>query len=118
MTNLSESANSERFKVTETANGEIEYTGNEPFSGTLLATLHSAATPAEANYRISIAINNSTPVFATAAYMPLSLKDVGDSVTVIFPVSIVKGDTIKLQIAGDGTSQNVTIAHGQLSISM
>ena len=118
MENLSESANSERFKVTETTNGEIEYTGNEPFSGTLLATLHSAATPSEANYRISIAINNATPVFATAAYMPLSLKDVGDSVTVIFPVSVVKGDTIKLQIAGDGTSQNVTIAHGQLSVSM
>ncbi len=114
--NLTESANNERFKLIDAGNGQIQYIGNEPFSGTLLATLHSESEPTEANYRISMSINDVVPTFATAAYMPLSLKDVGDSVTVIFPVDIVKGDTVKLQIAGDGTGQDVAIAHGQLSV--
>lgn len=116
MENLTESSNNERFKVIDDTNGELEYTGHEPISVTLLATLHSESAPSEADYRISFSLNAATPVFATASYMPLSLKDVGDGVTVIFPLDLVTGDTIKLQIAGDGTSQNVAIAHGQLSI--
>ena len=116
ITNLIAGSNIERFSVADVLTGKLQYDGLEPFEGTLTATFHSNTLPAQAEYRFAVSINDAVPIFASATYMPLSLKAVGDSVNLVLPVSMVTGDTVKIMIAGDGSSVNVTIAHGQLSI--
>lgn len=116
LTNVVAGSNIERFSLTGAANGVLTYDDTRDFEGTLFATLATESTPAEANYRIAVSINGAIPVFATAIYMPLTVKDQGQSVALVLPDSLVSGDTVQLMIAGDGTSTNVALAHGQLSI--
>ena len=111
-------ANIERFDLIDTTNGQLRYAGQNPFSGTLFATFHTnIGATSEGDYRFAISINGVVPTFATAAYMPMSVKDVGDAVTLVMAVALNPSDTIKIMIAGDGSSvPDVVIGHGQLSI--
>jgi len=63
-----------------------------------------------------VSINGAVPTFATAAYVPLSLKDTGDGATLVLPVTLATNDTVQVMIAGDGTGVDVAIAHGQLAV--
>lgn len=109
-------SNIERWSLTNANNGVLTYDDSASFEGTLFASIATESAPTEANYRIAMSINGAVPVFATAIYMPLTVKDQGQSVALDLPVSIVSGDTIQLMIAGDGTSENVAIAHGQITV--
>ena len=106
------------FGIIDTKTGELTYTGDMPFSGQMIASFHTEATGlTEAVYRFAISINQATPVFATAPYALLSIKDVGDGVVVLSPVELVQGDDVRIMIAGDGFSDNLVVAEGSILIS-
>ena len=104
-----------RFKVVNADIGQIVYTG---LNRTLLKIEVNLWPPSgsviEANYRVAVNINDETLTYATTPYAPLQLKDVGDIARYDKFVTLNPGDTIKVQMAGDGTSENITLAHGQI----
>lgn len=117
LSGVSAGTNIERWELSDAATAELTYIGLTNFEGTLIASLHTElGNITEANYRFAISKNGATPVYATAAYMPLSLKDVGDSITLVFSISVVTGDRIKIDLAGDGSGADLVMGFGQISI--
>lgn len=112
---LIERPSTERFKLISTF-GVWEYTGNEPFEGLLTATIFAMKTGATANYRFTLGINGATPNFANSPYTPMEVKTSKIGVTMLSPLSLVKGDTFEINVAGDGTSDMITPTDLLLSV--
>lgn len=106
---------SQRFKHISDA-PEWEYTGNEPFDGLLTATIFATKTGSTANYRFSVGVGGATPVFATAIYAPMEVKTSKVGITLLFPLQLVKDDTVRIYKAGDGTSDTIDITDLSVSI--
>ena len=70
---LTENAVTERWTLTNATNGVFTYNGSKPFVGKLTASISALKIGADADYRFSVAINNTAPAFATAAYAPSEL---------------------------------------------
>lgn len=105
----------ERFKVVE--DGTWEYTGLEPIKMVIYGSLTVFKGGATAAYRFTYAINDEVPTFATAHYHPVEVKTDKISIPVLLEVgTMVKGDTVQLKIAGDGTSDSITVSDASLVV--
>jgi len=109
--------NAQLFTLVDPLNGTIRYDGAIEFDTTYDAIFHTSLSPTEADYRVSVAVNDTDPDYnvddSDIGYMVLSLKDKGDSVHIEIPIVLQPGDTVRPSIAGQGTSVNLILAHGQ-----
>jgi len=100
---------SERIKLIDASAGIWEITSNEPVTGNVDARIWHTKTGSDQNYRMALSINGAVPVFATAQYAPMGITTLKQHTTGLFPISgLVKGDTIQLMSAGDGTTNSPT----------
>lgn len=105
-----------RFFVSDFITGEITFVGRKPFRGSITMMFASANTLVpNADYRITFQKNSDVPVYATANYMPLSLKGEGDMVSLTLALTLQPGDSFKPKIAGEGTTIGLAIANGIIS---
>lgn len=105
-----------RFFVSDFITGEITFVGRKPFRGSITMMFASANTLVpNADYRITFQKNSDVPVYATANYMPLSLKGEGDMVSLTLALTLQPGDSFKPKIAGEGTTIGLVIANGIIS---
>ena len=89
--------------------GKFTYTGFEDVEGALTAVISAQKAGSTVNYRFTISVNGVAPVFASAVYTPMEVKAAKVSQTLVSPVSLVRGDTVQLMVAGDGTGDDLTI---------
>lgn len=99
----------QRFRVIDEVTGEVEYTGNEIFDGNLTATIGSVKSGAEANYNFILAKNGI--IEARKPYVTMGIKSTLTNVTLVSPIRLVKGDTMLIEVAGVGTTDNLTIVN-------
>jgi len=99
----------ERFKLIDDIAAIWEYTANEPFNGKLTGNLSGIKTGSTGKYRIAMSTNGVVPTFATANYIQMEVKTTTIGTPLEFSVILNKGDTIQLMMAGDGTSDNITV---------
>jgi hypothetical protein len=110
-------SNEERFVLKDAATGEMTYVGKRPFKGTYTVNLQAFKPGASlATYRLAISINQAVPVFASAPYTTLDLRDTTEFVGRIDIVNLQPEDDIRVMIAGDGFTTAPTIVEGQLVI--
>ncbi len=107
----------QRFILTNATTGEFTYIGSEDLDGEILAIVNAIKSGSSENYRFAISINGATPVFATAPFDTIEVKTAKISVSVLKPISIINGQTIKIMIAGDGTNDNLTITDLTINIT-
>jgi len=107
-----------RFFVEDFVTGELIYKGLKPLRGiaSLVIASSNSGVP-NADYRFTFQHNDDVPVFATAPYMPMSLKAEGDQITMVFPLKLNPGDRFRVKIAGDGTGTDLAVAHGTITFS-
>ncbi len=99
----------ERFKLIDTTAAIWEFTGNEPFNGKLTGNLSSIKTGSTQTYRIAMSTNGVVPTFATANYIKFEVKTDTVGTPLEFSVILDTGDIFQLMIAGDGTSDGITV---------
>jgi hypothetical protein len=99
----SESSNIERFKLTNTTTGELEYEGVEDFSGEFIVTIsaQSAGATQEFWWRL---VKNGSP-FSDSIVAARSTAGATGSITLSVPVTLTNGDKIRMQVLNhEGTS--------------
>lgn len=116
LTNAIQDPSTERFKLTDIDRGTLTYTGLEPVSGNIVATISALKSGSTENYRFAVSINSAQPVFATAFYAPGELKTVKVQTTLLAEVQLFTGDTVEVYAAGDGTGNNFTTTDYQFQI--
>lgn len=109
-TTVNQNSATSRFTLIDAINGTWRYDGLNPISGIVTAILSAIKSGATANYRFSISIDGSVPVFASASYAPLEVKTTKVHAPFRSPISDFQpGQTFQMMVAGDGTSDNITI---------
>ena len=106
---FAENSVTQRFKLTDTTAAIFTLTALEAFSGFLRGGLTAVKTGSTANYRFAMSTNSVVPTFATANFVPIEVKTTKVSVPLLFVVDLSKGETIQVMVAGDGTSDVLTI---------
>jgi len=109
VTGFSEDAVTEGFKLINSTNGIIELTALKDFSGFISGSLSALKTGSTSNYRFAASTNSVVPTFATAAYIPMEVKTTKVNIALEFSVDLSEGDTIQIMVAGDSTSDSLTI---------
>ena len=109
-------ASTERFTLIVAVNAIWRYDDPRPFSGRVIATISGIKAGSIANYRFALSINGVLPIFATATYTPMEVKTTKVQVTLSLPVSLVQNDNVRIMIAGDGTSDDMTTTDLSMSI--
>jgi hypothetical protein len=89
--------------------GVFRYIGLNPFSGLFIATINASKLGVVVNYRFAVSIDGAVPVFATAEYARMEVKTTNVQVTFQSHVTVTPGQTVQLMVAGDGTSNSLTI---------
>lgn len=107
VTGSSSGALIERFSLTDAATGELTYTGVDPFSGFFLASISGLKAGSTEKYTFTIAVNDVVPAGAPEASMEVK-NDLVNKV-LLGSISLDPLDTVKLQVKGVGTSDDVTI---------
>lgn len=106
---FSQEAVSEGFKLTNSGDGKFTLTAIKDFAGFMTGSLSALKTGSTANYRFAMSTNGAIPTFATANYVPMEVKTTKVNIALQFSVELSKGDTIQIMVAGDGTSNSLTI---------
>ena len=108
-------SNIERWSLTDTTTGELTYNGIEPFSGTISAQLSTLGETGSPEYRFR-AVKNG----AALADGIESVREAGAvqivTTGLVAPVSVVTGDTIRLQVNNIDNAEDITITHLSVSI--
>jgi hypothetical protein len=105
----------ERVSLVDAASGRMRYDGEAPIRLALAFLLFSEKAGASAAlYRITVSINGVVPVFATAPYAPLELRDTNRQLAYTPTVQLSPGDEIQPMIAGDPDTAAVTFTDGQI----
>ena len=108
----------ERFIINNILTGELTYIGERPFKGLLSMTMHTSLVTTNNDYRFTVSINQAVPIFDSepGPYATLSLKSVGDRVTILIPIELQTGDDVKMMIAGISNSINLNLLEGSINI--
>lgn len=101
---------SERFTLTDATDGIYRYDGEKPIIARIVGLVTGFKSGSTESYRFTASLNGAIPVFATAPYAPLEIKTTKSASTVLKAVTLVKNDTLQVMVAGDGTSDNLTIS--------
>lgn len=109
-------SNIERWTLTDATTGEMRYDGLQPFSGTLLAQVSLQAAGGSPAYAFRVVKNGAVlpDGIETTVETPDALTVVG--VGLLAPVMVVNGDLIRLQVANQDGTDDVTISHLSVSI--
>ena len=108
-------ANIERWSLTNTTTGEVTYNGIEPFSGTVFAQLSTLGETGSPEFRFR-AVKNGV-VLADGIETVREAGAVQIVTTgLVAPVSVVTGDTVRLQVNNIDDATDITIAHLSVSI--
>ncbi len=97
----------ERFKLIDPVAGEIMYTGQSDFSGFVNYIITSFKTGTAQDYLFSSALNSVIP--EGQAYIRRTVTTSSSVSLLAVPAQLSYGDTIKLQVAGVGTTNIITI---------
>lgn len=117
LTGLIADDTTELWTLIDAADGVMRYDGLGDFIGTMFATIWAIKTTALANYRFALSIDGAIPVFASAFYAPMEVKTSKVGIPMIKPIRISPGQTVQLMIAGDGTTDNLTITDIALNLT-
>lgn len=99
--------NIERFRMIDEATGELEYLGLEPFEGTITASISAFKSGSTETYNFTVAVNGS--IVQHAPFVERDITTALGNMVLIAPISMVTGDTFKLQVASVGTTNSITI---------
>ena len=117
LTGLVQDDSTELWTLIDPIAGVMRYDGHAPFIGSMFMTISAVKTGVLKNYRFAVSVDGAIPVFATAFYAPMEVKTTKVTIPAVKPVSIVSGQTIQLMIAGDGTTDAITITDIILNLS-
>ena len=107
------SSNIERWKIISPT-GDLEYVGNEPFSGTLMANLTAAGTLGGVDYEFR-AIKNGSPTpddIISGITTTTALRNAN----LLVPVTAIKGDLFRLQVQNIVNDDDITIINLSINI--
>ena len=97
-------SNIELWSLTDTTTGELTYNGLQDFSGELIASLSCTSTGGVQEFEFRVVVNGAATADAVIASVEMSSSP-KIVVALISPISIVTGDTVRLQVQNvDGTS--------------
>jgi len=114
---FSEESITQRFKLINSTNGIFELTALEDFEGFLSGSLSATKSGNTENYRFTISTNSVIPTFATANYIPMEVAQLTKiNIPLEFFVSLSRGDTIQIMVAGDGTSDSLIVSDMVISV--
>lgn len=103
----------ERWKLVDEVNGTFEYTGNEPFDGSMSFDFTVESSGGTVGFLFKI-VHDIGSGFVDLPDLVVVLADVGgdaQSVTKTFPLRAVKGDMIKPQVTRVGGSGVITASY-------
>lgn len=107
----------ERFKLIDQVAGVWEVTSNEPVTGQVDLRIWPIKAGSNQDYRLVLSINDNVPVFASEPYAPMEVQSVKTHATALFPfTNLVKGDTLQIKVAGDGTTASLTFTDVQMEL--
>jgi len=116
VTGMVENSVSERFTLINAVIGLFRYDGSKPITSEIQAVLTAVKVGSTEQYRFSVSVNGAIPVFASAVYAPMEVKTTEVDTTVLVPLSLVNGDTVQVMVAGDGTSDGLTITDAVIRV--
>lgn len=102
-------SNAERFELGSSVVATCTYFGDDPFNGELVAVITGFKAGATETYRFTVGLNLVVPSPSQTPYAPLEVKTTIDTTTLIFPISLIKSDNVRIYVQGVGTSDNPTI---------
>jgi len=115
---LTESSNTERWKIIDTTNGTFEYTGNEPFDGFLVFDFTGVSSGGAQEFRFKFQ-HDIGAGFVDLPDNVEALVEVGStagSVTKHVPVQAVKGDLLKPEITRNAGTSTITISYATITV--
>ncbi|MCP4493130.1 MAG: hypothetical protein GY820_38400 [Gammaproteobacteria bacterium] len=102
-----ESSNIERWKLVDDDIGQLEYTGKEPFSGNLVASITGLGQGGQDDYEFRVLINGSPTGDGIVAGTSTNANV--RNVFLTAPVEAVKGDQVRLQVRDTSGTDNWTV---------
>lgn len=103
----------QRFELTNISAGLWTYRGDTPAAGLFVANLSLIKTGSLAEYRFALSVNGATPVFASAFHYKAAVSPARSQITLGLPTGVLNnGDTVQIMVAGDGTTDVITISDG------
>ncbi|MEE9223045.1 MAG: hypothetical protein V3V40_06270 [Nitrosomonadaceae bacterium] len=112
-TGLAEISFSERFKLIDLDNAIFEYTGNEPFEGSLSFVLSGLSSGSGSVFAFKFFLStdggSSFGQFVDEIEAVVELKTSVTGTSLIIPVVLDKGDQFKLRVQNTGGTENITV---------
>ncbi len=105
----------ERFKCTDPAVGEMTYIGNEPFDGTVKLTFSVNKVGSSQDYLFSAGKNGVAPEQG-APFQRRTVTTATSVHPVTIPVSLTKGDTVQPIVASVATTNSVLMENVQMEV--
>lgn len=106
------------WTVTNATNGVWTYNGPYDFDGLVKAMVTAVKTASTMVYRFAVSVDGAIPTYATAHHAPLAvLATYRSSVMLMCPISVSNGQTVQVMVAGEGTSNNLTITDLSMDIA-
>ncbi len=106
---FNENSITELFSLVDTVAAIWRYDGLDTFKGFLIGTLSASKTGSTASYRFAVSIDSVLPSPSLASYIPMEVKTDKVTIPLEFPISLSTGQTFQIMVAGDGTSDSLTI---------
>jgi hypothetical protein len=103
------------WSLSDSTTGELTYNGLSPFTGSLTASI-SASSMGGANEFHFRAVKNGAPL-SDAVLAGRQIANTIGSITLIAPITVDPGDTIRLQVENDDGTSNITIHEMSANIS-
>jgi len=107
---------SQRFTLIDAVEGVYRYDGVKQITATIIGLVSGFKSGSTANYRFAISINGAIPAFGSVPYAPLEIKTTKTAITVLNAVILTPNDTIQIMVAGDSTSDNLTISDFNIEV--
>ena len=102
------------WTLTDAVTGELTYQGSEPFSGTVFASISAFGAGGTSEYRFR-AVKNGT-VLPDAVETVIDVGAAAASANLVVPVSVVNGDTVRLQVENVDNTSDITVTHASVSV--
>ena len=107
-------SNISAWTLTNAVTGEMTYQGNEPFSGTVFASISAFGAGGTSEYRFR-AVKNGT-VLTDAVETVIDVGAAAASANLVVPVSVVNSDTVRLQVENVDNTSDITVTHASVSV--
>ena len=102
------------WTLTNAVTGELTYQGNEPFSGTLFASISAFGAGGTSEYHFR-AVKNGV-VLPDVVETVIDVGSAAGTANLVVPVSVVNGDMVHLQVENVDNTSDITVTHASVSI--